>query len=156
MEVPTLPDPQDTAKKISQFLVKGSGMALDGSAPGMHGQTAMASASDMKYDMIKEAYRTERDIKRALEDVGEIEGPQDVVRALEEARSEFRDRDAEEIAGGLTELGGNATKDEVKAFVNDSIDTLQKLVSSQDMEPMAMEVEHAAEEEAMLIEKEIM
>jgi len=49
-------------------------------------------------------------------------------------RGEFRDRDAEEIAGVLTQLGVPRTKEEVKEFFNDSLDTAQRYVLSRDFE----------------------
>jgi len=107
-------------------------------------------AGDIVYDAVKEVYRTEKDLKNMLGDeffedpgaaieeaVGEIVNTIEYVKA-NEIGSGNADRDFERAAEDLGEIGVDVTAAELKGFAIDTLDTVETLLTNQDLQEEIM------------------
>lgn len=109
--IPKMPNPEATGKKLIAMLLKGAEMSTDKKVQ----HEMKRELGNMRYDIIKDAHRAERDLKRMA---GTIKSPQDLIMKLNKLKGAMKkgelDRDFEHAARGLKEMGGNTNKDEVK------------------------------------------
>lgn len=110
----------------------------------------------MRYDMVKEAYKLERDLKR--ETGLDLTDPQLAEKLLQKGEDAIRggefDREYEEGAEFLRDMGADTNADEIKAFDLDVIDTIQKL-SDKNKDPLLKEGEMALHDAEHMAEDEI-
>jgi len=105
--------------------------------------------------MVQAAYRAERDVQGALDDLGTLDSAEDVQRALEEARGMVNSGEA----AGMAAMVSGALKEEadvdwsaaeILAFANDSIDTAEAIAANPGpVVGMAMDAERQIERELM-------
>lgn len=88
---------------------------------------------ELRYDIIKDAYRAERDFKRAARRMRLNRLTPEAISKILDGAKKVPEREFNDFVRTMKQFGVDTNTGEVQRFVRDSVDTLQKILKNPGM-----------------------